>query len=65
MEGKAPPHDESGRGLLLVEALTDGRWGWLPGPPGQPAKCVWAELIAEDAAPARVTWRGLEVPAAH
>lgn len=51
VEGKAAPDDESGRGLPLVDALTDGRWGWLPGPPGLPAKCVWAELIAEDAAP--------------
>lgn len=32
---------ESGRGLLLVEALAD-RWGVVPGPP--PRKTVWAEL---------------------
>ncbi len=39
-----PPHDpaddESGRGLLLVEALAD-RWGVEPRTPG---KCVWAEI---------------------
>lgn len=35
-----PPSD-SGRGLLLVEALAD-RWGVEPGP--VPRKTVWAEL---------------------
>ncbi|XKK63567.1 ATP-binding protein [Streptomyces sp. ARC32] len=32
---------ESGRGLLLVEALAD-RWGVVPGP--LPRKTVWAEV---------------------
>ncbi|MFC3578494.1 ATP-binding protein [Streptomyces yaanensis] len=32
---------ESGRGLLLVDALAD-RWGTTPGP--RPRKTVWAEL---------------------
>ncbi|MFI5565965.1 ATP-binding protein [Streptomyces sp. NPDC051740] len=32
---------ESGRGLLLVDALAD-RWGVAPGPP--PLKTVWAEV---------------------
>ncbi|MFI6459349.1 ATP-binding protein [Streptomyces sp. NPDC050528] len=32
---------ESGRGLLIVDALAD-RWGWDPGP--RPRKTVWAEL---------------------
>ncbi|MER6994681.1 ATP-binding protein [Streptomyces sp. NPDC000410] len=35
------PDDESGRGLLLVEALAD-RWGVTSGP--VPRKTVWAEL---------------------
>ncbi|MFI9584995.1 ATP-binding protein [Streptomyces sp. NPDC052236] len=35
------PDDESGRGLLLVEALSD-RWGVTPGL--VPRKTVWAEL---------------------
>ncbi|MFF8591797.1 ATP-binding protein [Streptomyces sp. NPDC015220] len=35
------PDAESGRGLLLVEALAD-RWGVEPGP--APRKTVWAEL---------------------
>ncbi|MFK4224175.1 ATP-binding protein [Streptomyces sp. NPDC019890] len=35
------PDCESGRGLLLVEALAD-RWGVTPGP--VPRKTVWAEL---------------------
>jgi anti-sigma regulatory factor (Ser/Thr protein kinase) len=35
------PDAESGRGLLLVEALAD-RWGVQPGP--APRKTVWAEL---------------------
>ncbi|WP_234481722.1 MULTISPECIES: ATP-binding protein [unclassified Streptomyces] len=33
---------ESGRGLLLVEALAD-RWGW--GPELRPRKTVWAEVV--------------------
>lgn len=37
-----PTHEsESGRGLLLVDALAD-RWGVTPGLP--PRKTVWAEL---------------------
>lgn len=41
--GRVPPPDdaESGRGLLLVEALADA-WGVEAGPP--PRKTVWAEL---------------------
>ncbi|WP_336113277.1 ATP-binding protein [Streptomyces sp. PTD9-10] len=35
------PDAETGRGLLLVEALAD-RWGVEPGP--TPRKTVWAEL---------------------
>lgn len=35
------PDDESGRGLLLVEALAD-RWGVTSGP--FPCKTTWAEL---------------------
>lgn len=35
--------EESGRGLLLVEALAD-RWGSVPGP--APCKTVWAEIDA-------------------
>ena len=35
--------DESGRGLDLVDMLTDSRWGWHPARPG-PGKCVWAEF---------------------
>ncbi|MGW8361573.1 ATP-binding protein [Streptomyces wedmorensis] len=35
------PEDDSGRGLLLVEALSD-RWGVALGP--VPGKTVWAEL---------------------
>lgn len=34
-------HMETGRGLLIVEALAD-RWGVAPGP--FPRKTVWAEL---------------------
>ncbi|MFC9590687.1 ATP-binding protein [Streptomyces sp. NPDC056944] len=37
----ACPGGDSGRGLLLVEALAD-RWGVEPGP--VPRKTVWAEL---------------------
>ncbi|MER6123431.1 ATP-binding protein [Streptomyces sp. NPDC001795] len=41
-ERRRPPLDaESGRGLVLVDALAD-RWGVAPGP--HPRKTVWAEL---------------------
>lgn len=36
-----PPDAESGRGLLLVEALAD-RWGTVEG--GAPRKTVWVEV---------------------
>ncbi|GAA3374350.1 ATP-binding protein [Streptomyces sannanensis] len=42
--------DESGRGLLLVDALAD-RWGVTPGP--VPRKTVWAELDLRRAHPFR------------
>lgn len=35
-----PAHDESGRGLLLLDALA-ARWNWQRTPTG---KCVWFEL---------------------
>ncbi|MFD9218743.1 ATP-binding protein [Streptomyces sp. NPDC060064] len=42
LHAQPPSSDsESGRGLLLVEALAD-RWGVTPGP--VPRKTVWAEL---------------------
>jgi hypothetical protein len=39
---QAGPDDESGRGLVLVEAVCD-RWSWQ-NVPGWPGKVVWAEL---------------------
>ncbi|WP_259370853.1 ATP-binding protein [Streptomyces sp. SCUT-3] len=39
--GSAEDGAESGRGLLLVDALAT-RWGWAPGP--GTGKTVWAEL---------------------
>ncbi len=39
---QAGPDEEGGRGLALVEALSD-RWGWTTAP-GWPGKVVWAEL---------------------
>ncbi|MGW1492734.1 ATP-binding protein [Streptomyces sp. NPDC002402] len=38
---RQPGDDESGRGLILVDALAD-RWGVTPGP--APRKTVWAEI---------------------
>lgn len=45
----ADPDDdaESGRGLLLVEAVST-RWGW-DFPPGMGGKVVWAQLLADAA----------------
>ncbi|MFJ7244093.1 ATP-binding protein [Kitasatospora sp. NPDC098652] len=40
------PHAQSGRGLLLIAALSD-RWGAIPRHPN--AKTVWAELDLTDA----------------
>ena len=42
---QAGPDEEGGRGLALVEALSD-RWGWTT-VPGWPGKVVWAELRAD------------------
>ncbi|SFF47223.1 hypothetical protein SAMN02787118_10793 [Streptomyces mirabilis] len=52
------PEAESGRGLVLVDALAD-RWGWAPGPP--PRKTVWAELdlVPEPGYPCSGTRGGL------
>ncbi len=38
------PGAESGRGLLLVEALAD-KWGVAPRASGGPGKTVWAEVF--------------------
>ena len=40
-----PVTAESGRGLAMIDALTDGQWGWHPSAE-QPGKCVWAVLEA-------------------
>ncbi|WP_405931578.1 ATP-binding protein [Streptomyces sp. NBC_00827] len=40
---EAGPNDESGRGLLLVDALADA-WGMQPEPPG---KTTWFEITPE------------------
>lgn len=41
---EAPADFESGRGLTLVDALSQGRWGWHPAALPWTAKCVWAEI---------------------
>ena len=41
---QAPDYAESGHGLALVDAMTEGCWGWQPAARGQPGKCVWAEM---------------------
>jgi hypothetical protein len=33
---------ENGRGLFIVDSITDGNWGWDPYRDG--SKCVWAVL---------------------
>lgn len=48
--GTPAPDGESGRGLLLVDALADD-WGVLPRPAG-PGKTVWAECHAPSDPPA-------------
>jgi hypothetical protein len=41
--------EEGGRGLLIVEAVTD-RWGWyrMPSHPARPGKTVWFECDAKN-----------------
>jgi len=46
---QADADDESGRGLLLVEAMSD-RSGWYPVEDGTPGKVVWAVIQATPAA---------------
>ncbi|MCX5204132.1 ATP-binding protein [Streptomyces sp. NBC_00237] len=50
---------ENGRGLWLLEVLTDGRWGTEPGAPlginGREGKGVWCELAAPITNPALST----------
>jgi anti-sigma regulatory factor (Ser/Thr protein kinase) len=42
----ASEDDESGRGLMLVEAISD-QWGWCPLADGTAGKLVWAVIRAE------------------
>lgn len=37
---------ERGRGLQIVDALTDGQWGWFRWPAMPERKVVWARLVA-------------------
>jgi anti-sigma regulatory factor (Ser/Thr protein kinase) len=45
--------DESGRGLMLVEAISD-QSGWYRPPDGTPGKVAWAVLEAGSRPPGRV-----------
>jgi anti-sigma regulatory factor (Ser/Thr protein kinase) len=45
----AAADDEYGRGLELVDALSD-RWGWRPAD-GRPGKCVWAQIPVFNSSP--------------
>jgi anti-sigma regulatory factor (Ser/Thr protein kinase) len=47
---QADADDESGRGLMLVEFMSD-RSGWYPFEDGTPGKVVWAVIQATPAAP--------------
>jgi anti-sigma regulatory factor (Ser/Thr protein kinase) len=53
---QAGADDESGRGLLLVEAMSD-RSGWYPFEDGTPGKVVWAVIQATPAASSDLTAR--------
>jgi anti-sigma regulatory factor (Ser/Thr protein kinase) len=44
LAGTADVFSEHGRGLYLVDSLTDSRWGWFRWP-GMPRKVVWARLM--------------------
>jgi anti-sigma regulatory factor (Ser/Thr protein kinase) len=43
---RASEDDESGRGLMLVQATSD-QWGWCPLADGTPGKWVWAVIGPE------------------
>jgi anti-sigma regulatory factor (Ser/Thr protein kinase) len=58
----AGEEDETGRGLLLVQAMS-GRSGWYPPDDGIPGKAVWAVLEAAPAASGDVAARF--TPLAH
>jgi hypothetical protein len=42
---------ENGRGLILVNDLTGGMWGWSQVAALSPAKCVWAQIPLAAASP--------------
>jgi anti-sigma regulatory factor (Ser/Thr protein kinase) len=42
---RADHHAETGRGLTIIDALTDRNWGWWP-TPASGGKVVWATLTA-------------------
>jgi anti-sigma regulatory factor (Ser/Thr protein kinase) len=56
---EASADSECGRGLALVDVVTEGHWGWHLAARPQPAKCVWAEI----GPPAPVTVPTLLTPA--
>lgn len=41
---EASVDSERGRGLALIDAMTEGHWGWHSVILPQAAKCVWAEI---------------------
>jgi anti-sigma regulatory factor (Ser/Thr protein kinase) len=43
----AGPDAETGRGLTLIHALTEGNWGWWP-TPASGGKVTWATLTAPE-----------------
>jgi hypothetical protein len=53
---QAGADDESGRGLLPVESMSD-RSGWYPFEDGTPGKVVWAAIQATPAASSDLTAR--------
>jgi len=44
--GNAGADDENGRGLFLVQSMSD-RFGWYPADDGAPGKVVWAVVCPE------------------
>ncbi|HEY3735447.1 MAG TPA: ATP-binding protein [Streptosporangiaceae bacterium] len=44
--GNAGADDENGRGLFLVQSMSD-RFGWCPADDGSPGKVVWAVICPQ------------------
>jgi anti-sigma regulatory factor (Ser/Thr protein kinase) len=62
LSSEAPVDSECGRGLTLIDAVTEGRWGWHPADHPWAVKCVWAEIRAPGPATASTQLTSISAP---